>query len=129
MATQVAATAVEEKSDNTAIFATIIAILIGIIVYMQISNRNKGVDVEQLTLADVVSTDSKPEETLDGVDKLMQALDQAEKTFERELTGNLTKNGFVQLRNLVSTLTQEEFKPKKEELMELRLQAYRESDW
>jgi hypothetical protein len=52
-----------------------------------------------------VSTDGKPEEALDGADKLMQAIDLAEKTFEKDLTGNLTKNGFVQLRNLVSTLT------------------------
>lgn len=71
IASQVSATAVEEKSDNTAILATIIAILIGIIVYMQITNKNKNVDVEQLTLADVVSTDTKPEDTLDAGEKLI----------------------------------------------------------
>lgn len=99
----VSATAVETHSDNTVMFATIIAILVGIIVYMQIT-RNKAVDVEQLTMGDVVSLGSKPEETLDGHDRLIQELDKAEKTFEKELTGNLTKNGFVQLRNLCSTM-------------------------
>ena len=40
------------------------------------------------------------------------------------MTGNLTKEGFFRLRNMITAYAQEEFKPKKEELMQLRLKAY-----
>jgi len=50
-------------------------------------------------------------------------------TFERDMSGMLTKDGFLSLRNLITSLTQEEFKPQKEELMQQRLKAFKESDW
>lgn len=64
---------------------------------------------------------------LDPEDKLFKALDQM--TFERDMSGMLTKDGFLSLRNLITGLTQEEFKPQKEELMQQRLKAFKESDW
>jgi hypothetical protein len=39
-------------------------------------------------------------------------------TFERDMSGMLTKDGFLSIRNLITGLTQEEFKPQKEELMQ-----------
>ena len=64
---------------------------------------------------------------LDSKDKLFKALDQI--TFERDMSGMLTKDGFLSLRNLITDLTQEEFNTQKEELMQQRLKAFKESDW
>ena len=71
----------------------------------------KGADVDdgdQLTLSDVVSKDISAEggEFLDAEDKLLKALDQQEMDFEKELSGNLTKDGFCNLRNLITAMTQ-----------------------
>jgi hypothetical protein len=40
---------------------------------------------------------------LDSKDKLFKALDQI--TFERDMSGMLTKDGFLSLRNLITDLT------------------------
>ena len=53
---------------------------------------------------------------LEWKDKLFKALDQI--TFEIDMSGMLTKDGFLSLRNLITGLTQEEFKPQKKELMQ-----------
>lgn len=52
---------------------------------------------------------------LDPEDKLLKALDSL--TIEKDMSGMLTKDGFLTLRNMITSATQEEFKPQKEELM------------
>lgn len=88
---------------------------------------------DQLTMADIVNSSggsaAEADDDLDGEEKLLKAIDQNDHLFDKELSGNLTKNGFTQLRNLITAMTQTEFKPKKEELMLQRIQAYKEQDW
>jgi hypothetical protein len=39
---------------------------------------------------------------LEGADKMLSLLDINERNFERDITGNLTKEGFLNLRNFIT---------------------------
>ena len=60
---------------------------------------------------------------------MLSLLDINDKNFERDITGNLTKEGFLNLRNFITAFILEEFKPRKEELMNQRVNAFKEQDW
>jgi len=45
--------------------------------------------------------------------------------FERSMQGSLTKDAFLLMRRVVATCVLNEFKPKKEELMAKRLEAFK----
>lgn len=108
-----------------------VALVLLYLAYTMLAGKKANADDEdQLTLSDVVSVEKgDAADVLDADEKLLQALDQHEMDFEKELSGNLTKDGFVNLRNLITSMTQQEFKPTKEELMQQRVQAYKNNDW
>lgn len=49
--------------------------------------------------------------------------------FEKDESGNLTKDGFTNLRNLIIKSCQEEFKPVNEDFMKRRIEAFKKNDW
>jgi len=107
--------------------AIAVAIIAAVIMYMQMMKKNPEDDVPQLTLSSEVKLGQSGELELDPEDRLLKELDAH--TFEKDMSGMLTKDGFLAMRNLITAVTQEEFKPQKEELMQNRLKCFKENDW
>ena len=61
-------------------------------------------------------------------DKLLQEVDSLPHIV-REINGNIPKEVFVELRNLIAKHVSIEFKSKKEELMNQRIIHFKENDW
>jgi hypothetical protein len=80
------------------------------------TKKDPADDVEQMTLSSVVQPGEGGEHDLDPEDRLMKELDA--QTFEKDMSGMLSKDGFLTMRNVITAVTQEEFKSQKEELME-----------
>lgn len=89
-------------ADNTITYAAILlAVLAAVFAYLQMMKKDPADDVEQLTLSSVVTPGESIE--LDPEDKLLKELDSH--TFEKDMSGMLTKDGFLTMRNVITTCT------------------------
>jgi hypothetical protein len=90
----------------------------------QLSNEG-GVD--QLTMDDFSEPTNKQE--LEPTHELIRQIDLKAASLEKDLTGELSKDGFLRFQMLITENVNLQFKQKKEELMEQRIQAFKEKDW
>jgi hypothetical protein len=106
-----------EVEDNTQVyFAISIAILAAIVAYFELTKKDPADEVEQFTLSSVVQPGDGVNDELDPEDRLCKELDAH--SYEKDMSGMLSKDGFLTMRNVITAVTQEEFKSQKEELME-----------
>jgi hypothetical protein len=84
--------------------AVLISICVLYVIYKGLADSGNKVEIEQLTLGDIVSKEPKGSKNneLTGIDKMLMQIDQMG-IIEKELNGMLTKDAFLLIRNLISS--------------------------